>query len=52
MLKRLICLLMLGVSAISLTACVIDTPPPYSRPGAVWIPGHSNGWHWVPGHWA
>jgi hypothetical protein len=52
MVKPVICLLMLGLCVMSLTACVAEPAPAYSRPGAVWVPGHDSGWRWVPGHWA
>jgi hypothetical protein len=51
MIKRIGCLLMLALCLTSLTACVI-VPAPYGRFGGAWVPGHYNGWHSVPGHWA
>jgi len=52
MFRKIGCLLMLAVCLVSLSACVVEPAPGYGRPGAVWVPGHYNGWHWVPGHWA
>jgi hypothetical protein len=52
MIRRLCCLLLLALCLTSLTACVVEPAPGYGRPGAVWIPGHYNGWHWEHGHWA
>jgi hypothetical protein len=51
MLKRLLAALLLFCFVVPLAGCVVYAPPP-GRPGAVWVRGHYNGWHWVPGHWA
>jgi hypothetical protein len=51
MLKRCFCVLLLASLALPLARCVVYAPPP-GRPAAVWVPGHYNGWRWVPGHWA
>ena len=50
--KRILCLLMLTLCLTSLAACAIDHEPEFAAPGAVWVPGHDQGWRWVPGHWA
>lgn len=53
--RRIGCLLMLALCLTSLSACVVAPAPEpgyYGRAGAVWVPGHYNGWRWVPGHWA
>lgn len=50
MVRRLASLSMLVLCLVSLAACVVVPEGP-GRHGA-WIPGHYNGWHWVPGHWA
>ena len=51
MFVRIACLMMLALCVVSLAACAVESEPAYARPGAVWIPGHDNGWYWVPGHW-
>lgn len=52
--RRIGCLLMLALCLMSLSACAVDSGPApyYGGAGAVWVPGHYNSWHWVPGHWA
>ena len=52
--RQIGCLLILALCLMSLSACVVEPAPGpyYGRAGAVWVPGHYNGWHWVPGHWA
>ena len=52
MLRRVIAVTLLGLSPISLSACVVAPAPVYGRGGGVWVPAHYNGWRWVPGHWA
>ena len=52
MLKRVACVLLVLSFAAPLAGCIVYGPPPPGRPGAVWVPGHYNGWHWVGGHWA
>ena len=50
MLRRVASLLMLVLCLVSLAACVVEPVGPGPRAG--WVPGHYNGWRWVPGHWA
>jgi len=49
--RRLLAAILVLAMAGSLAACVVVPAGPPVR-GAVWVPGHYQGWHWVPGHWA
>jgi len=52
MIRRLLCLLMLTLCLATLAACATEVATAFPGPGAVWVPGHDEGWRWVPGHWA
>jgi hypothetical protein len=52
MVRRIGSLLVLGLCLVSLSACVVEPAPGVYREHAFWVPGHYNGWHWIPGHWA
>jgi hypothetical protein len=52
MIGRILCLLLLATSLTSLAACTSDEASVFPDPKAVWVPGHDDGWRWVPGHWA
>ena len=47
--RRLLAAILVLAMAGSLAACVVVPAGPPVR-GAVWVPGHYQGWHWVPGH--
>jgi hypothetical protein len=50
--RRLLCLLALTLLLGGLAACSSEVATSFPGPDAVWIPGHDEGWRWVPGHWA
>jgi hypothetical protein len=50
--RRLLCLLALTLFLGSLAACSTEIATAFPGPDAIWIPGHDEGWRWVPGHWA
>ena len=66
--KKIVLVIILGVSAAILTDCIVAYPtmaPPAVRaevvltspgPGFIWIAGYwgwrGGGYHWVPGRWA
>jgi hypothetical protein len=51
MMKRLILVLMLAVTAAPLAGCVVYPARPYAA--AHWVPGHyGRAGYWVRGHWA
>lgn len=52
MVRRIASLLMLGLCVLAVAGCVVVPAGPPPRPHADWMPGHYNGWRWVPGHWA
>jgi hypothetical protein len=52
MIRRILCLLLFAASLTSLAACTSDEASVFPDSKAIWVPGHDDGWRWVPGHWA
>jgi hypothetical protein len=52
MIRRILSLLLLTACLASLAACTTNEAAEFPGPNAVWVPGHDDGWRWVPGHWA
>ena len=52
MFNRVLCVLMLALCLTLLAGCETDIATAFPGPDAVWVPGHSEGSRWVPGHWA
>ena len=50
MIRQLASLSILALCLFSLSACIVAPVGP--GPHGPWVPGHYNGWRWVPGHWA